>query len=212
MKILHSYVCLPIIYMVTFLVMISPLNQDNTKHKSIRRSLLPIHCSNSKSIGSHAFGNTNGNPDDFKPSQSIPRPNIIVPSRGSPNNLEKFLMMYTCKICVGRNAHMVSKVAYYHGMVVVTCRHCKSKHLIADNERKLDFPEEYGMHVSLKQELKFVISFIVLGKRIEEFLINKGERVQKLQINSMDLEDNYLIDNNGMISLVPKVSGQVELP
>lgn len=50
-------------------------------------------------------------------------------------------MMYTYKICVGRNAKMISKVAYYDGMFVVTCRHCKNKHVIADNEIKLDFPE-----------------------------------------------------------------------
>jgi hypothetical protein len=38
----------------------------------------------------------------------IPKPKVIVPSRGKQNtNLEKFLMMYTCKICNGRNAQMV---------------------------------------------------------------------------------------------------------
>jgi hypothetical protein len=38
----------------------------------------------------------------------IPKPKIITPSRGKKNsNLEKFLMMYTCKICDGRNAQMV---------------------------------------------------------------------------------------------------------
>ena len=65
----------------------------------------------------------------------IPKPKIITPSRGSQHlQLEKFLMMYTCKICGGRNAQMVSKVAYNYGMVVSSCKHCKNKHLIADNE------------------------------------------------------------------------------
>ena len=41
-------------------------------------------------------------------SSEIPKPKIITPSRGKKNsNLEKFLMMYTCKICDGRNAQMV---------------------------------------------------------------------------------------------------------
>jgi hypothetical protein len=66
------------------------------------------------------------------------KPNTITASQGSQNpQLEKFLMMYTCKICTGRNAHMVSKVAYNYGMVVASCRHCKNKHLIADNEKKM---------------------------------------------------------------------------
>ena len=43
-------------------------------------------------------------------SSEIPKPKIITPSRGKKNsNLEKFLMMYTCKICDGRNAQMVLK-------------------------------------------------------------------------------------------------------
>lgn len=35
--------------------------------------------------------------------------NVIVPSLGTKSNtvIEKFLMMYTCKICSGRNAQMV---------------------------------------------------------------------------------------------------------
>ena len=44
-------------------------------------------------------------------SSEIPKPKIITPSRGKKNsNLEKFLMMYTCKICDGRNAQMVMKI------------------------------------------------------------------------------------------------------
>lgn len=38
----------------------------------------------------------------------IPKPEMIKPNRGKVNSeLEKFLMMYTCKICNGRNAQMV---------------------------------------------------------------------------------------------------------
>jgi hypothetical protein len=41
--------------------------------------------------------------------KEIPRPNIISPATGKKNSeLEKFLMMYTCKICNGRNAQMVT--------------------------------------------------------------------------------------------------------
>lgn len=137
--------------------------------------------------------NNNNNDDDNLTKRSIPKPNVIVPSKGSQNpNLEKFLMMYTCKICTGRNAHMVSKIAYTKGMVVATCRHCTTKHLIADNEQKLDFPKEYG-------------------RKIEEYLESKGERVQRVTISAQDLEDNYLVDEDGVVSLVSKMAGQVYL-
>ena len=106
-------------------------------------------------------------------SRSIPKPKVIVPSSGTKQNpnLEKFLMMYTCKICNGRNANMVSKVAYQNGIVIAKCKTCASKHLIADNQKKLDFPTHFGA-------------------KIEEYLISKGERVQKLSLTAQELEDN----------------------
>ena len=77
-------------------------------------------------------------------------------------------------------------------MVVATCRHCKSKHLIADNQRKLDVPELHNY-----------------GQRIEDLLNAKGETVQKLSISAADLEDNYLVDKDGILTIVPKMAGQV---
>lgn len=128
----------------------------------------------------------------FGSGSNLPRPKIITPSVGSMHpQLEKFLMMYTCKICTGRNAQMVSKVAYSNGMVVSTCRHCKSKHLIADNEGKLDMGE--------------------YGKKIEEYLVEKkGEKVQRVTITAQDLENNYLVDTDGVITLVSKSAGQLD--
>ncbi len=84
--------------------------------------------------------------DDASSPQQIPKPNVITPTTGSPNNKDKFLMMYTCKLCQGRNANMISKVAYNFGMVVATCRHCKQKHLIADNQVIIPrYPRHYSL-------------------------------------------------------------------
>ena len=74
-------------------------------------------------------------------------------------------------------------------MVVSSCKHCKNKHLIADNEGKMDMGQ--------------------YGKKIEEFLESKGEVIQRLSISTKELEDNYLIDKDGVITLVPKIGGQV---
>ena len=70
-------------------------------------------------------------------------------------------------------------------MVVATCRHCKRKHLIADNQGKLDMAE--------------------YGKKIEEYLAAQGENVQKLSFTAEQLRDNYLVDQDGKLSLVSKV-------
>lgn len=77
-------------------------------------------------------------------------------------------------------------------MVVSTCKTCKQYHLIADNERKLDMGKDYG-------------------RRIDEFLQAKGETVQKLSVTLQELEDNYLVDKDGVLSMVPKAAGQVSL-
>jgi hypothetical protein len=40
---------------------------------------------------------------------SANKPNIVTPTAGTGGNsvIEKFLLMYTCKLCSGRNAQMV---------------------------------------------------------------------------------------------------------
>lgn len=127
---------------------------------------------------------------EFRPRTSIPKPEILTPSAQINPSIEKFMMIYTCKKCNGRNAQMVSKVAYQSGMVVSTCKHCKAKHLIADNEGKLDMGE--------------------YGKRIDDYLEQQGEQVQKMTVSPGDLEDNYLVDQDGILTLVSKDKGQLD--
>ena len=45
----------------------------------------------------------------------------------------RMAIQYTCKVCGERNTHMFSKQAYEKGLVIVTCKQCNSRHLIADN-------------------------------------------------------------------------------
>jgi hypothetical protein len=119
----------------------------------------------------------------------IKTPKIMKPMKSTTNLSARFLMMYTCKICSNRNAQMISKIAYSDGMVVSTCQKCSNRHLIADNQGKLDMPE--------------------FGKRVEDLLISKGENVQKINISIQDLDDNFIVDRDGVISLIPKNSDKV---
>ena len=163
---------------------------------NLRNSPLISNCHKMLSTGkSRGFGDT------------TPKPNVIVPNPGVRNDIEKFLMMYKCKSlclnnqhhfnsnrlatgkkCSGQNAQMVSKVAYYSGIVVSTCKHCKVNHLIADNLGKLDMAE--------------------YGAKAEDYLRSKGESVTRITLTSEDLEKNYVIEKDGEIYLQPKLGGQ----
>ena len=70
-----------------------------------------------------------------------------------------------------------------------TCRHCKVKHLIADNKGLLDLPE--------------------FGSRIGEYLESRGERVQRLSLSEEELDKNFLVDDDGQLTLVSKMGGQL---
>lgn len=42
-------------------------------------------------------------------------------------------LTFTCKKCLDRSSHRITKQAYHFGTVLVNCPGCKSRHLIADH-------------------------------------------------------------------------------
>ncbi|CDS07381.1 hypothetical protein LRAMOSA01330 [Lichtheimia ramosa] len=46
---------------------------------------------------------------------------------------QQMLIGFTCEVCKERSHHVMSKLAYTKGVVLIECPGCKNRHLIADN-------------------------------------------------------------------------------
>ena len=44
-----------------------------------------------------------------------------------------YQMTFTCRKCLERSSHKISKQAYHHGTTLITCPGCKNRHLISDH-------------------------------------------------------------------------------
>ncbi|KAF2770455.1 zf-DNL-domain-containing protein, partial [Teratosphaeria nubilosa] len=42
-------------------------------------------------------------------------------------------MTFTCRKCLSRSSHRITKQAYHFGTTLVTCPGCKNRHLISDH-------------------------------------------------------------------------------
>lgn len=54
-------------------------------------------------------------------------------------------MTFTCKQCMNRSSHRITKQAYHYGTVLVNCPGCKGRHLIADH-MKVGFRPLLAIH------------------------------------------------------------------
>ena len=61
----------------------------------------------------------------------------------------KMMIAFTCKKCNTRSSHTMSKQAYEKGTVLISCPHCKVRHLIADHLKIF-----HDNHITVEQLMK----------------------------------------------------------
>ena len=130
--------------------------------------LLPHFGSSSQSF----FNPFDGTLPHLKPESQDPEIKEYVAAR-------KMELQYTCNICGTRNCHKVSRIAYRKGVVIATCKGCKSQHLIADN-------------------LGFTNLWNEKEGTIEDYFANKGmeQTVSRVSKDVFDLEKTLGFDTN----------------
>lgn len=95
-----------------------------TPHVTRRSTRLPVKIrpqSHLRHSSSSAF--PNASPDAL--------PHKPAPHR-NPNE-PVYQLTFTCKKCLNRSSHTVSKQGYHKGTVLITCPGCKNRHLISDH-------------------------------------------------------------------------------
>ncbi|KAI1609944.1 DNL zinc finger-domain-containing protein [Exophiala viscosa] len=97
-------------------------------------------------------------------------------SRDEPS----YQLSFTCKPCLHRSSHRVTKHGYHHGTVLVTCPSCKARHVIADH-LKVFLDEKKTLEDILKDKLANGEDFTKLlkkgrlGIRPGAIVANEGE-------------------------------------
>lgn len=119
--------------------------------------------------------NTPSEASSFLASQKAPNQPETTPPREQHPAYE---MTFTCKPCSTRSTHRISKQAYHHGSVLITCPQCKNRHLIADH-LNVSSPILWASCVLSVSWWEAVQIFGDKSQTIEDILKEKGELFKK---------------------------------
>ncbi|KIW10831.1 hypothetical protein PV08_10130 [Exophiala spinifera] len=104
------------------------------------------------------------------PSSSFKRHNssLTVPggqAQAQPSNdAPAYHLSFTCKPCLHRSTHRITKQGYHYGTVLVTCPSCKNRHVIADH-LKVFLDTSKTLEDILKEKLEAGEDFTKLLKK-----------------------------------------------
>jgi mitochondrial protein import protein ZIM17 len=93
----------------------------------------------------------------------------LADQEGQIQSEKRMLIGFTCKKCQNRTHRTMSHHAYHHGIVLIECSGCQSRHLIADN-------------------LGWFKDTPNAARKIEEMTMEVGEIRRSLKLNEKESE------------------------
>lgn len=61
------------------------------------------------------------------------RPDKAAEPNADRETPPQYEMTFTCRKCLERSSHKISKQGYHKGTILITCPGCKNRHLISDH-------------------------------------------------------------------------------
>ncbi|KIW62926.1 hypothetical protein PV04_09814 [Phialophora macrospora] len=89
-------------------------------------------------------------------------------------------LSFTCKPCLYRSTHRVTKHGYHHGTVLITCPSCKNRHVISDHlrvfiDQKSTLEDILRRQAAKGQDFTKLLKKGSLGIRPGNLIGNEGE-------------------------------------
>ncbi|KIW99106.1 uncharacterized protein Z519_00769 [Cladophialophora bantiana CBS 173.52] len=113
----------------------------------------------------------------YNSSLSVPG---ATPQPAEEQNEPSYELSFTCKPCLYRSTHRITKHGYHRGTVLVTCPSCKARHVIADHlkiflDKSSTLEDILRKKAAAGQDFTKLLKKGRLGIRPGELVGNEGE-------------------------------------
>lgn len=102
------------------------------------------------------------------------------PRRPTGRDEPSYDLTFTCKPCLYRSTHRISKQGYHHGTVLISCPSCSNRHVISDHLRifmdsKSSLEDILKRKLAEGEDLTKLLKKGKLGMRQSSMVGNEGE-------------------------------------
>lgn len=103
---------------------VSRHNRSPANYASLRQRLRPAQAS---------FVQCRCESSSVAPKPLSDRSDKAVEPNADRETPPQYEMTFTCRKCLERSSHKISKQGYHRGTILITCPGCKNRHLISDH-------------------------------------------------------------------------------